>query len=352
MAAKKMLAAEYYRLLQSKGLYVEFICGKWFLNRNEYQLYGRGGLLNTLEMFDSWISDNRNSDAFIKYVIDKLAEEDGVWPQLPVLVEAKALINDGYRPQKLAFPLSKKELMILHYLLDGDEKDTYAIFFHGVGGSGKSTICNLFAEMFGKQDVSRCGFTDLGRAFARETLAGKRLWYDADISPYWSDHASNILKKVITHDCDQFEKKGKNPYVAQYRCKCLFCCNVAPKFDVSDSGLLRRIVYYSKNKKIENPDGSLVNKKYTHEELVDIACQALLTDISNFYEEFKEETQEIIMSSNNVAKYGMTESYDSYVERCLTARTQPFGMEKWQSLKELFGEWKKQEPVANEKRLF
>lgn len=342
MSGRKMTAPDFYHMLEDAGIYVELISGKWLLNKREYELYGKGGLLNALSRISNWIEQNQNSDAFIKYVIDKVADVDGDWPTLPILAEAKQLIREGYEPpEELAYPLNEKELKIIHYLLDGDPKDTYAIFFHGVGGSGKSTVCNLIASLFGKNDVCRCGFTDLGRAFAREMMAGKRLWYDADISPYWNDRDTNIIKKIITHDYDQFEKKGKNPYVAQYRCKALFCCNVAPKFDVSDSGLLRRIIYYSKNKKIERPDGALANKEYTHQELVDIAITALKTDISDFYEVFKDETREIIMSGNSVAKYGMIDSYDSYCVRCNEANIRPFGMDKWETLKELFSEWKR-----------
>lgn len=348
----KMTAPDFYKKLNDSFINVELISGKWLINKKEFELYGKDGLLDTLARYDSWIEQNTNCDAFIKYIIEHKADIDGEWPELPILTEAKAKLATGYRPTELAYPLNEKELKIIHYLIDGDKKDTYAIFFHGVGGSGKSTVCNLIASLFGKNDVCRCGFTDLGRQFARETMAGKRLWYDADISPYWSDKDANVLKKIITHDYDQFEKKGKNPYVAQYRCNSLFCCNVAPKFDVSDSGLLRRIVYYSKNKKIANPNGDLANKKYTHDELVDIACEALLTDISNFYDEFIDETREIIMSSNNVAKYGMTDSYDSYCLRCQSANTRPFGLDKWESLKELFTEWKRFPLQENTPKLF
>lgn len=343
MAFKKIEPRDFYKILVDDGINVELISGKWLVNKKEYSLYGKGGLLDRLTDAYEWMASNANTEAFVKFMIDKKSTEDEEWPPLPILVEAKEKLATGYRPSSIAFPLNKKELMILHYLVDGDAKDTYAIFFHGVGGSGKSTICNLFASIFGNLDVSRCGFTDLGNQFSRETIAGKRLWYDADISPHWSEHASNILKKVITNDTDQFQKKGKNPYQAQYRCKCLFCCNVPPKFDITDSGTLRRIIYYSKNKKIDKPDGSLVNKKYTHDELVDIVCEALLTDISEFYEEFRQETQEIIMSGNNVARYGMDCNYQEYISKCYAGNIHPFGVDKWEALKELFTQWKSEQ---------
>ena len=343
MAVQKMEAFEFYRMLQQQMFNVEFICGKWFLNGREYELYSKNGLLNYLGKFFPWIEIERNSNAFVKYIMEKQSEPNGEWPEMPIVTEAKRKIAEGYDNEcPLAYPLNEKELMIIHYLLDGDPKDTYAIFFHGVGKSGKSTICNLIASIFGDLDVSKCGFTQLGEKFSRETLAGKRLWYDSDISANWTESATNTLKKVITHDKDQFEQKGKNPYVAQYRCKALFCCNVAPRFDVSDSGLLRRIIYYSKNKKIENPDGTLANKVYTYEDLLNIVIAALKTDISNFYKTFEKETKEIIMGSNNVAKYGMCSEYDTYRIQCGSAGVYPCSKDKWEKLKDLFQEWNEQ----------
>ena len=341
MAQLKLNEMQVFVTLKEMGYLLELNSGKWFINGREYKLYGMGGVCYVLcNVMPNYFGSEVNTNRFIKWFIDNRNNEEGEWPTLPILKEAKEKAATGYRPEKLAYPLNEKELMIIHYLLDGDPKDTYAVFFHGVGGSGKSTICNLIASMFGDLDTSRCGFTQLGEKFARETLAGKRLWYDADISAHWSESATNTLKKVITHDTDQFERKGKNPYTAQYRCKALFCCNVAPKFDVTDTGLLRRIVYYSKNKKIENPDGNLANKKYTREELIDIAIVALETDISNFYKVFEKETQEIIMGTNNVAKYGMCTEYDTYRVQCNAAGVLPYSQEKWEKLKELFKEWR------------
>ena len=337
----KIEPADFYYVLQDRGINVELICGKWFINKKEYELYGAGGIIDTLEPVDKWMRSNTNADAFVKYVIDRKSQVNGDWPDMPILAEAREKIKEGYVPESIAFSFTHKELMILHYLLEGEElgHQPYGIFFHGVGGSGKSTVCNIFASIFGDIDTSKCSFSDFGSAFRRETIAGKRLWYDGDITVYWSDKDANVFKKIITHDKDQFEKKCKNPYVAQYRCKALFCCNNPPRFDVSDSGVLRRIIYYNKNTKIENPDPKLANKVYTHEELLDIVCMALLTDISDFYEVFREETQQIIMSGNSVAKYGMIGDYESYVSKCYSANIHPFSKEKWESLRELFTQW-------------
>ena len=341
MAQVKLNEAQVFMALKDMGYLLQLVSGKWFINGKEYKLYGMGGITYILcNIMPSYFGSETNTNKFIKWFTNNMNDMDGEWPELPILTAAKAKIAEGYRPTSLAYPLNQSELKIIHYLLDGDPKDTYAIFFYGVGGSGKSTICNLIASMFGNLDVSRCSFNSLTEKFARETLAGKRLWYDSDINASWSEKSSNVFKKIITHDTDQFEKKGQNPYDAQYRCKALFCCNVTPKFDLTDSGILRRIIYYSKNEKIKNPDGNLVNKKYTQEELIDIAVAALLTDMTNWTDEFMEDTHEIIIETNSVGKYGMVKEYDTYVELCQSARVLPYGKEKWEILKEMFKQWK------------
>lgn len=335
----KMNEPQIYQYLLNSGYNIELISGKWFLNGKETELYGKGNLYSKLSFEVPVLGDYNTLERFIKWFTNMMNDLNGDWPELPILTKAKQKIAEGYRPGKLAYELGIKELKLIHHLLDGDPKDTYAIFFHGIGGSGKSTICNLIEALFGRLDSTRCSFSDIGEKFSRAELAGKRLWYDADISANWSDNLSHIFKKIITHDVDQFEHKFQKPFMAQYRCKALFCCNVAPRFDITDSGILRRILYYKKNTKIENPDGTLANRKWTEDELLDIAIAALLTDMTNWTDDFKDETREIIMSSNSVGKYGMTGTYTDYELRCANNRVHPFGMDKYNQLKELFIEW-------------
>ena len=342
MAQIKLNEAQIFNNLKENGYLLQFISGKWFLNGKEYKLYGMGGITYILcNVMPSYFGSEANTNKFIKWVINTRSDTDGEWPEMPILKLAKEKIAEGYIPPKeLAYPLNEKELKIIHYLLDGDPKDTYAIFFCGAGGTGKSSVCNVMASLFGESDVCTCGFNQITEKFAREPMAGKRLWYDADINAAWSDKSSNIFKKIITHDKDQFEKKGKDPYTARYRCKALFCCNTPPKFDLTDSCILRRILYYYKNDKIKNPNGEYADKKYTQEELLDIAVTALLTDMTNWTDDFIEDTHKIIIETNSVGKYGMVKEYDTYVELCQSARVLPYGKEKWEILKEIFKQWK------------
>ena len=336
---QKMTEPMINQALRNSGVKLEFISGKWFINGIEYALIGKGGIYSRLGLSVPQLSDFSTLERFIKWFTVAENDLDGPWPEMPILTKAKQKIAEGYKPGKLAYPLSEKDLKVIHYLVDGDPKDTYAIFLYGVGNTGKTTFCKLVKQIFGAADTTEAPFNELGDKFGRSSLAGKRLWCDTEVSPYWPDSTSHTLKKVITHDYAQIEEKFQKPYTTQYRCKPLFACNTAPSFDITDTGLLRRILYFFKNVPFQNPDGNLVDKKYTEEELLDIVVAALLTDMTDWTKEFIKDTHEVIMSSNSVGKYGMTGTYTDYELRCANNRVHPFGMDKYNKLKELFMEW-------------
>lgn len=338
---RKRTEPEIFQCLQNMGIEIRLCCGKWIVNGREYVLNGLGGLRNRLaESCASAIPELASvsgMDRFIKYMQSDRNEPRGEWPTMRILKKAREMIDGGYKPKELVYPLTEKELKLINYFLQGNEP--LVVFFYGVGGSGKSTVANIIEGLFGLEDTSHCAFADLGNGFLREDMAGKRFWRDDDINANWSGTQAGTLKKIATKAIDQFNPKGERAYDAQYRCKGLLCCNVPPKFDVSDSGLLRRILYYKKDKKIENVILGLDSKVYSEEELLDIACAALLVDMTDWLKDFEEETHEVIMISNNVAKYGMCKYYELYVERCMKAGVRAFGEDKWMTLKELFASW-------------
>lgn len=277
--------------------------------------------------------------SFINLLEDEYNEPTGEWPEAPIVTEAKKRLAKGIKPTKLCYDLTHKELEIINYLLVGEKKDTYAVFFYGVGGSGKSTVCNLIAKLFGRQDTSYCNFHDLGNRFDIREIVGKRLWYDTDVPCFWTDSVAGTFKKITTHDTLQTEKKCADPRDSEFRAKPLFCCNIPPRFDITDSGLLRRILYYKKDKKIENPNGDFENKDWTYDELVNIAMVALGEEYKFSFKHFEEETREIIMKTNSVGKYGMNVDYDRYTELCRDSNLKAFGEDKFLEIKELFNSW-------------
>lgn len=344
---KKTLTPKQFLLYLRDTLFVDvkFVCGKWFVNGLECQLDGKNGLYNIINERDhmyNYFDKKTNRKEFVAYMTDVMHDQDGEWPEPLILKEARAL--SYVKP--LAYPLTEKELKIIHYLLEGNPQDTYAIFFYGAGGTGKSSIGNIIKQIFGHHDVSLCRFADMSNRFNAESLSGVRLWFDDDINTNWSSDTSKVsaLKKIVTHSQDQFEKKGQDTYNSQYRCKPLFCCNKIPNFDITDTGLLRRILIYVKDIPSErldsNEDFSI--KVWSKEELVNFVAHALKTDISNFYKDFEVETKQSIMKNNTVFKYGHNlDDYSLYKEKCVAAGEYPYGESKFKELKILFTQWEK-----------
>lgn len=320
-ANRNMRADEFYDYARDHGFEVKLICGKWILNGREYALSGgKGSLFGRLRLVSNWICEERNQKAFVNYMTTMEADTYGEWPELEILKDARERLKIGLEP--LAYPLNEKELKIIHYLIDGKPNQTYAIFFLGLGNSGKTTICNIIRQLFGRENVCNCHFNEIGSSFKRNELMGKRLWCDDDISRNWTESQTGTFKKIVTHAVDQFEAKFQAPVESEYRCKCLFCGNVVPNFDYADTGTMRRIIYYRKDsftQPILNCDEDLSTKTWSREDLVNFAAHALNTPIDDLYETFKEETRQLIMENNTVGKFILTKqpaTYDNFQNYC------------------------------------
>lgn len=306
---------------------LEWIAGKWFYSGKEMENVKRWLMRNT----DA--RDERDAEKIMDNFIVLEGDYEGDWYGLDIIEKAQSRLKEGRKIQPTL--LNEKELKILNYLLVG--KPEYAIFFYGVGGSGKSTICDIYCQIFGRRNCCFKKLADIEK-FNIE-LSAARLWFDDDLSPYWSDTRSARFKAIVTNGPASYEAKGKTPWMGRYRCKFLGACNMPLKFDLSDTGILRRIIYYEKNEKIKNPDRSLAGKVYSEDELVNIVMAALSVDMTDWIKDFEEETHRVIMDGNNVGKYGMVGSYDDYVMRVEAAGYSPFGRDKWLEIRTLFESW-------------
>lgn len=306
---------------------LEWIAGKWFFNGVEMTNPLRWFLVNT----DA--KNDKDAEKLMDNFIALYGDYEGDWYDMDIIHIAEERVARGDKGNPLL--LNEKELKILNYLLVGEPE--YAIFFFGVGGSGKSTICDIYCQIYGRQNCCFKKLADIEK-FNVE-LSWTRLWFDDDLSPYWSDAKSARFKAIITNGPASYEAKGKTPWMGRYRCKFLGACNMPLKFDLSDTGILRRIVYYEKNEKIKNPDRGLIGKKYTNEELIGVVVAALNVDMTDWTKDFEEETHRVIMSGNTVGKYGMTGTYENYVARTQDAGYSPFGEDKWHDIRTLFESW-------------
>lgn len=313
----------------------EFISGKWFKNKIEIKDFSKE-LYRNVNVRPQLRTDKdtqRIKDTFVD-----MYGTSGTWPELPIIEEAKKLKE--LKP--MAFPLNEKQLIIINRLIVDNEEKMFILT--GVGGSGKSTFANIIKQIF-DNDVASLTLDDLGEDFKLATGVNKRLIYADELNS--NDLNNGVIKTLVSQQEITVNPKFDRVYKARWQGRLLFSCNKPPKLDLSDTGILRRIVYYSMNEKIKNPDISLQKKEYTHEELVNIVAHALKVDITDWDKRFQKETRDILKTNNSVwlckGEHLTTTSYAQYCELTKDKGLKPFSEPNWEKVKQLLIEWEVEE---------
>lgn len=307
---------------QTKGQ-LRFISGKWFYKDDEIKNIRRyflvSGFADTMNELDDLID-----------MYQVMYGDIGKWFDLPIIKEAKA--QKVLKP--LCYPLNLKQLKIINYLLRHDEE----IFFilTGVGGSGKSTFGNIICKIF-DNDTAALNLSDLGDCFKLATGINKRLIYSTEINS--EDINNGVLKQLFSNEEITINPKFQQPYKTRCQSAFFFNCNKNPRLDLCDTGMLRRILYYSMNEKIKNPDPTLNKKEWSHEDLVNIVAHALAIDMTDWKKDFEEETRFNLIKDNSVYRFRNITEYSIYVARCKDEGLKSFSKPNWENIRELLKEW-------------
>lgn len=323
---------------------LRFISGKWFDKDNREIRNIKRYLLAfmqrlKLEHHDYLymnLSDVKDLDRWIDCFIN-LYGESGDWPEPLIVTEGRK----GEPKLPLSFPLTKKQLQIIHLLLFRAKRQPFIFIVTGVGGSGKSTFLNIIEQIF-EGDVGHASLDDLDNPFQVEEAVKHRAIISSELRG--GDLDNRIIKQISDGERIQVNPKGRQPYEVKTQSVMIFATNMNPKIDVRDSGILRRIVFYCRNERIENPDTSLAKKRYTREELVDIVRAARDVDMSDcpegeFPHAFEEETRNVIMKQNSVYIYREAKTYEEYARLCRNGGMKPYSEVNWVEIKDVFREW-------------
>lgn len=310
---------------------VGFLAGKWFLGNVEIPNVNRYLYKNP----DFIITSSKELEEAKSVFMDVYGDPTGWWPENPIIEEARHV-----EPGPLAFPLNHKQLMIINRLLDG--RSEYMYILTGIGGSGKSTFGNIVRQIFGN-DCASLTLSDLSDGFMMAMGVGKRLIFSDELNS--GDLKNNIVKMLISKQCVSVNPKYGHTFTVRWQGNLMFNCNKTPKLDISDSGLLRRICYYSMNEKVKNPDPLMKDKVYSHADLVNFVAHALRLDTEHWFEiNFEEDTHDVLMSRNSVHLCD-AEAYPLYRSACLAKGYSPYAEDKWQDIHDLFEEWDKQKKM-------
>ena len=306
----------------------EFIAGKWFLDKKEIKNIDK--FISKIDEIITSAEDIRKIKEFYRI---KYGNETGKWYELPIIAEAEEQLKKG-ELKPLCYPLNDKQLTIINYLLRHDEEVCFILT--GVGGSGKSTFANIICQVF-DNDKANISLNELAHDFKLAEAIDKRLIYSTEID---SDEINaGKIKQLISNECITINPKHETPYQARCQSALFFNCNINPKLNLSDTGMLRRFLYYSMDEKIKNPDKTLNKKEYTHEDLVNIVAHALNVDMTDWQKKFEKETRYNLLKDNSVYKFREYDNYDRYKTKCVNANLKPFSEPKWLDIRKLMDEW-------------
>lgn len=142
------------------------------------------------------------------------------------------------------------------YSMTRDVSQQKFLFLNGEGGTGKSTLIEMFEEMVGYKNISNISLSELGTRFASYGLMGKLLNSCADLEITALEDVS-VLKKVLGEDTLRVEQKGKDAFSMKNYAKLIFSTNELPIVkNERTNGFYRRIIALTFNRTPDkiNPD--------------------------------------------------------------------------------------------------
>lgn len=242
----------------------------------------------------------------------------------------------------LPYKLTKKEFYLINRLLFHPEDEVIYIIY-GIGGSGKSTLLNLIKQLF-DNDVSPCSIDDLSNEFQLAEACKHRLICSDEINT--SNFNNGKLKMLASKQLLNLNPKNKTPYAIKSQSSLIFATNKVPYLDISDSGIIRRICFYSKNKKIANPNPKFQNYIFKEEELLAVASFAYVCfEDNNWMSNFTKETHDLLMKNNSVY-LAQTNNYDEYRAYCARKGYKPFSENNFFEIKQTFQSWEQEDNVG------
>lgn len=323
---RRLTPLEQAKILIEHNDPLEYICGKWYYKKEEIQNIDRF-LLNYNFLQFKYM---RDVDEFKDCYIGLVGDLDGKWYDNEIILKAKE--DEPLKP--LAFPLDDKQLTIINVLLFRPAEEVFFITT-GVGGSGKSTFGNIVCQLF-QNDVSHASLSDLSDGYVLAECLGKRLIYGSELS---SDYIENkVIKQLVSKEHMTINGKFQTPRTVKTQSNLLFNCNNPPRMDLTDTGLLRRVIYYCRDTKIVNPDLSIRDKIYSKDELINIARTAYKMDMTDWREKFERETHRQLLKYNS-AFICYSDDYDTYKTKCHNKGYKAFNEENWKAMNELIKEW-------------
>lgn len=118
------------------------------------------------------------------------------------------------------------------------------MFFHGVGGSGKGSLCRTVEGLVGKVNSYDAHYNCLDDGFTASLMAGKTLVVIDEIKGTESDHTRRLafLKKLAGGGDLIVNRKFVQPYQTKFYGKIIMTCNKLPEYRDEGNSLESRMI--------------------------------------------------------------------------------------------------------------
>lgn len=127
------------------------------------------------------------------------------------------------------------------YLLDTSCASERMFLFDGNGANGKSVLINIFSMFFSEDQISPLSLDVLAsNGFSKELLIKSRVNFAAEQKKSYLD--SEEIKKIITGDRIEINRKFKVSLSFTPKTKIIVACNGLPKFNDTTHAIYRRMI--------------------------------------------------------------------------------------------------------------
>ena len=224
--------------------------------------------------------------------------------------------------------------------LNGNHSYRKSIWLVGNGNDGKGTFQQLISNLVGLKNVAPLKLNQFSERFGLAIIEGKTVIIGDDVQAgIYVDESSNF-NSVVTGEPVSIEKKGENPYLAQFKKTVIQSTNAMPVFKNKSNGTYRRIVIipFKKTFGINDDNWAIKDDYINRKEVLEyVLWKAINLDFDKFNEpKASLEALEDFKENNDTVKSFVVEWFDKFESTRLPSRF----------LWWLYQEWCKEEGVT------